>query len=57
MISLLYVISKLVERTAPHMIADHLERRKERGLHSGQSGCRKRRSYADAEAIIMKRTQ
>jgi len=56
-ISLLYVISKLVERTAPHMIADHLERRKERGLHSGQSGCRKRRSYADAEAIIMKRTQ
>jgi len=31
-ISLLDVISKLVERTAAYLIADHLERRKERGL-------------------------
>jgi hypothetical protein len=41
-ICLLDCISKLVERTAGHLIADHLERKK--GLHEGQYGCRKRRS-------------
>jgi len=35
-ISLLDVIGKLVERTAAHLIADHLERK--RALHEGQSG-------------------
>jgi len=54
-ISLLDVISKLVERTAAHLIADHLERK--RGLHEGQYGCRKRRSCVDAVAILMNRTQ
>lgn len=38
-ISLLDVISELVERTAAHLAADHLERRKGRGLHGGQFGC------------------
>jgi len=38
--SLLDSISKLVERTAAHLIADHLERRNK--LHDGQYGCRKR---------------
>jgi len=56
-ISLLDVISKLLERTAAHLITDHLERRKERGLHEGQFGCRKRRSCIDAVAILMNRTQ
>jgi hypothetical protein len=41
-ICLLDIISKLVERMAGHLIADHLERKK--GLHEGQYGCRKRRS-------------
>jgi len=54
-ISLLDVIAKLVERTAAHLIADHLERSK--GLHEGQSGCRKRRSCVDAVATLMNRTQ
>jgi len=54
-ISLLDVISKLLERTAAHLIADHLERK--RGLHEGQFGCRKRRSCVDAVAILMNRTQ
>ena len=54
-ISLLDVISKLLERTAAHLIADHLERK--RGLHEGQFGCRKRRSCLDAVAIMMNRTQ
>jgi len=49
-ISLLDVISKLVERTVAHLIADHLERRKERGLHDGQFECR-------AVAVLMNRTQ
>jgi len=53
--SLLDVISKLLERTAAHLIADHLERK--RGLHEGQFGCRKRRSCVDAVAILMNRTQ
>jgi hypothetical protein len=35
-ICLLDVISKLVERTAGNLIADHLERKK--GLHEGQYG-------------------
>jgi hypothetical protein len=34
-ISLLEVIGKLVERTAAHLFADSLERRKVRGLHDG----------------------
>jgi len=54
-ISLLDVISKLLERTAAHLIADYLER--SRGLHEGQFGCRKRRSCVDAVAILMNRTQ
>jgi len=54
-ISLLDVISKLLEWTAAHLIADHLERK--RGLHEGQFGCRKRRSCVDAVAIMMNRTQ
>jgi len=54
-ISLLDVISKLLERTAAHLIADHPERK--RGLHKGQFGCRKRRSCVDAVAILMNRTQ
>jgi len=54
-ISLLDVISKLVERTAAHLIADHLERK--RGLHDGQYGCRKRRSCVDAVAVLINRTQ
>jgi len=56
-ISLLDVVSKLVERTAAHLIADHVERRKGRGLHDGQFGCRKRRSCVDAVATLMNCTQ
>jgi len=54
-ISLLDAISKLLERTAAHLIADHLERK--RGLHEGQFGCRKTRSCVDALAILMNCTQ
>jgi len=54
-ISLLDVTSKLLERTAAHLIADHLERA--RSLHEGQYGCRKRRSCVDAVAVLMNRTQ
>jgi hypothetical protein len=54
-ICLLDVISKLVERTAGHLIADHLERKT--GLHEGQYGCRKRRSCIDAVALLMNHTQ
>jgi len=57
MVSLLDVISKLVECTAAHLVADHLERRKGRTLHEGQYGCRKRRSCIDAVAVLMNRTQ
>jgi hypothetical protein len=39
-ICLLDVISKLVEWTAGHLIADHWERKK--GLHEAEYGCRKR---------------
>ena len=55
MICLLEVISKLVERTAGFLIADHLERK--RGLHEGQNGCRKRRSCIDAVAVLLNQTQ
>jgi len=54
-ISLLDIISKLLERTAAHLIGDHLERKQ--GLHEGQFGCRKRRSCFDTVAIMMNRTQ
>ena len=54
-ISLLDMVSKLVERTAAHLIADHLERK--RGLHDGQFGCHKRRSCVDAVAVLMNSTQ
>jgi len=54
-ISLLDVISKLVERTAAQLIADHLERK--HGLHDGQYGCRKRRSCVDAVAVLINHTQ
>ena len=50
-ISLLDVVSKLLERTAAHLIADHLEWKTE--LHEGQFGCRKRRSCVDAVAKRM----
>ena len=55
MISLLEFISKLLERTAGHLIADHLERT--RGLHEGQYGCRKPRSCIDTVAVLMNRTE
>jgi len=54
-ISLLDVISKLLERMAAHLIVDHLERK--RGLHEGQFRCRKRQSCVDAVAILMNCTQ
>jgi len=54
-ISLLDVVSKLVERTAAHLIEDHLEWK--HGLHDGQFGCRKHRSCVDAVAVLMNRTQ
>jgi len=54
-ISLLDVISNLLERTAAHLIADHLERK--RGLHEGQFGCRKPWSCVDTVAILINRTQ
>jgi hypothetical protein len=54
-ICLLDVISKLVERMASHLIADHLERKK--GLHEGQNGYRKRRSCIDAVAVLINRTE
>jgi len=54
-VSLLDSISKLVERMAAHLIADHLERRNK--LHDGQYGCQKRRSAVDAVAALMNQTQ
>jgi len=54
-ISLLNVISKLLEQMATHLIADHPERK--RGLHEGQFGCRKWRSCVDRVAIMMNQTQ
>ena len=44
-----------MERTAAHLIADHLERK--RALHEGQYGCRKRRSCVDAVAVLINHTQ
>jgi len=40
-----------------HLIADHLERRKGRGFHGGQYGCRERRFYMGAVVVLMNRTQ
>ena len=54
-ISLLDVISKLLEQTAAHLISDHLKW--SRGLHEGQFGFRKQRSSVDAVAILKNRTQ
>jgi len=54
-ISLLDFVSKLLERTAAHLIADHLERK--RGLHDGRFGCWKRWSCVDAVVVLMNRTQ
>ena len=54
-ISLLDIISKLLEWTVAHLIADHLEHK--RGLHEGQFGCQKRRSCVDVVAIMMNHTQ
>ena len=54
-ISLLDSLGKLVERTAAHMIANHLETN--RLLHEGQYGSRVRRATMDAAAVLMSRTQ
>jgi len=54
-ISLLDSLGKLVERTAAHLIANHLETN--RLLHEGQYGSRVRRSTVDAAAVLMSRTQ
>ena len=54
-ISLLDVVSKLLESMAAHLITDHLEWSKV--LHEGQFGCRKRRSCVDAVAILINWTQ
>jgi len=54
-ISLLDVVTKLLERTAAHLIADHLERN--RMLHEGQFGCRKHWSCVGTVAVLMNRTQ
>jgi len=51
------VVSLLVDCTAAHLIADYLERRKGRGLHDGQFGCRKRRFCVDAAAVLMNHTK
>jgi len=56
-ISLLDVISRLVERTAAHLIVNHLERRNERGLHDGQFVRPKRRSCVDAVAVMLNHAQ
>jgi len=47
---LLDSLGKLVEKTAAHLIADQLERN--RSLHEGQQGCRRRRSCVDAVAVL-----
>jgi hypothetical protein len=54
-IALLDVMGKLVERTAAHLLNDHLERGGH--LHEGQYGCRKRRVAVDAVAVLMNRTE
>jgi len=50
-ITLLDVISKLLERAAAHLIADHLERKQ--GLYEGQFVCWKRRLCVDAVTVLM----
>jgi len=54
-ISLLDVVSKLVEWTAAHLIAGHLECK--RRLHDRQFSCHKRWSCVDALAVLMNSTQ
>jgi len=54
-ISLLYSLGKLVERTAAHLLANHLETK--RLLHEGQYGSRVRHSTVDAVAVLMSRTR
>jgi len=54
-IALLDSLGKLVEKTAAHLIADQLER--ERSLHEGQDGCRRRRSCVDAVAVLISDAQ
>jgi len=54
-ISLLDVVSKLIECTVAHLIADHLECKC--GLHNGQFRCHKRQSCIDAVAVLMNQTQ
>ena len=54
-IALLDSMGKLVEKTAAHLIADQLERK--RSLHEGQYGCRRRRSCVDAVAVLISDAQ
>jgi len=54
-ICLLDVMSKLVERTAGYLSADHMERKK--WLHEGQYGYRKCSSCIDTVAVLMNQTQ
>jgi len=54
-ISLLDGISKLIERTAAHLIREHLGRAA--GLHKGQYGCRQRRAAVDAVGVLINRTE
>jgi hypothetical protein len=53
-VCLLVVIRKLVERTAGHLIVDHLGRKWER--HEGQYSCHKRRSCINTVALLINRT-
>jgi len=54
-ISLLDVVSKLVERTAAYLISDYLKWK--RGLHNSKFDCYKCRSYIDVMAFLMNHTQ
>jgi len=54
-IALLDSLGKLVEKTAAHLIADQLERK--RSLHEGQYGCRRRRLCVDAVAVLISDAQ
>jgi len=54
-ITLLNCLGKLVEKVAANAIAEKCER--ERLLHDGQFGCRKRRSAIDAVGRLMKRVE
>ena len=53
-IVLLDSLSKLVEKTAAHLIAFQLERG--RKLHEGQYGCSHRRSCVDVVAVLISDT-